>query len=99
MLSAIYEMMLHIAVERILFLVIFCLICSDIGGVYANNTSSVISSLSQTTLGVGVNIDTSNSYIEKQASISSKVVCDSQIQATKSSTVGFVSYPSVTVGY
>lgn len=71
-----------------------------INTVYASNTSgSSISSLSKTTLGTGVNIDSLTSYVEMQANISSKVVCNVRTQALKSSSVGYIAYPSVSVGY
>ncbi len=63
----------------------------------SSNTDVVVDSLSKTTLGTGVNVDTNESYVEKQATYLLTVVCDAQLEALKSSSVGYRAYPSITV--
>lgn len=61
----------------------------------ATNTDEIVDSLSKTSLGTGVNVDTNESYVEKQATYLLTVICDAQLQALKSSSVGYRAYPSV----
>ena len=61
----------------------------------ATNTDDIVESLSKTSLGTGVNVDTNESYVEKQATYLLTVICDAQLQALKSSSVGYRAYPSI----
>ncbi len=62
----------------------------------STDTDVIVTSLSKTTLSTGVNVDSNESYVEKQATYLLKVVCDAQLQALTSNSVGYVAYPSIT---